>query len=258
MNFFKTIRNLFSRKPSHSGPPAYVYVYPTGKDASNSEVNPNDQVAILRRLSSFVSKKNSPVTIIFPGRPSRKIPDGAKQDGVQARFATSDQLTKVVKECITEFQKTHSIVLAADRSEFQRLADKLGIRYSFASTFTKTLDNVCGAIQRETKPQPPRRQPQPPKNATQPNTAISDATQPAAATEAGEPVALAPTDESPATDSTEPSMEYAESATENVKPESDTPASNATPSSRPKLHRHVPSQKRELTDRAILDLIDPL
>ncbi|MEI8139560.1 MAG: hypothetical protein WCI03_06805 [bacterium] len=251
MNFFKSIKNLFSRKPAQSGQPAYVYVYSPGKDASNSEVNPNDQVAILRRLSSFVSKKNSPVTIIFPGRPSRKIPDGAKQDGVQARFATSDQLTKVVKESITEFQKTHSIVLAADRSEFQRLADKLGIRYSFASTFTKTLDSVCGAIQREPKPQSPRRQPQPPKNATQPNTVISDTTQLAATTKPDESTTPAPTNESPAIDSIEPATEHAE-------PESDTPASSATPSSRPKLHRHVPSQKRELTDRAILDLIDPL
>lgn len=248
----EAIKNLFSGKPARKGPSAYVYVYSTGKDAANSEVNPNDQIAILRRLSSFVSKRNSPVTIVFPGRPSRKIPDGAKQDGVQARFATSDQLEKIVKQSIAEFQKTHSVILAAERSEFQRLADKLGIGYSFASTFTRTLDTVCGPIQRETKPQPPRK-PQPPKPAPQANDAAPDATTPSDSTpiEAtqAESGSGEVSNEAPASD---------ESAHDSAEPGTESPAPGRATSSRPKLQRHVPSQKRELTDRAILDLIDPL
>lgn len=261
---FDSIKNLFSRKPVHSGPPAYVYVYSTGKDATNSEVNANDQIAILRRLSSFVSKKKSPVTIIFPGRPSKKIPDGAKQDGVQARYATTDQLNKVVRECISEFQRTHSIVLAADRSEFQKLADKLSLRYSFASTFTKTLESVCGPIQRETKPQPPRRQAQPPKNTPQQEAASPDTTKPSElGLKAPAPIEVAsespaPTSTESAIDSHEPVTEHSEFATDNTGTVAESPAPKTVPSSRPKLHRHVPSQKRELTDRAILDLIDPL
>ncbi len=262
--FFDFVKNLFIRKPVHSGPPAYVYVYSTGKDTPHSEVNSNDQIAILRRLSSFVSKKKSPVTIIFPGRPSKKIPDGAKQDGVQARFATGDQLTKVVRESITEFKRTHSIVLAADRSEFQKLADKLGVGYCFASTFTKTLESACGALQRDQKPQPPRKQPAPQKNISAQSPATAQ-TKP----EAESPVVPAPaTDPSqiPSSENTETvggSIDPVASTTEECStvnnvatPES--PAPKTATSSRPKLHRHVPSQKRELTDRAILDLIDPL
>ena len=241
----RSIKNLFSRKPVDNGLPAYVYVFFPGKEGSNSEVNPNDQIAILRRLSSFAGKKNSPVTIIFPGRPSRKIPDGAKQDGVQARYATSDQLDKVVKQCIEEFRKTHSVVLAADRSEFQKLAEKLRIRYCLASTFTKTLDSVCGTIQRETKAQSPRRQPQSPKNAPQKGEGTPDSTQPS------EPVAVGVTNESTAPEQTE-------SAPDSIEPSSEPTSPKTADGSRPKLHRHVPSQKRELTDRAILDLIDPL
>ena len=247
MNFLNAIKNLFNRKSVRNGPTAYVYVYSTGKDASTSEVNPNDQVAILRRLSSFVSKKNSPVTIIFPGRPSKKIPDGAKQDGVQARFATSDQLEKIVKQSIAEFQKDHSVILAVDRSEFQRLADKMGIGYSFASTFTKTLDSTCGSLQRETKPQPPRRQPQPSKQEPQPDTTTPESTP-----QPSEPVTVA-TNDTPASEGTAPILEDAEHT--NDLP---APAPKTVPSTRAKLHRHVPSQKRELTDKAILDLIDPL
>ncbi len=49
-----------------------------------------------------------------------------------------------------------------------------------------------------------------------------------------------------------------ESAPDSTEPGTESPAPGRAPSSRPKLQRHVPSQKRELTDRAILDLIDPL
>lgn len=238
------ITSLFSRKAVKNGLPAYVYVFFPGKEGANSEVNPNDQIAILRRLSSFSSKKNSPVTIIFPGRPSRKIPDGAKQDGVQARYATSDQLDKVVRQSIEEFQKTHSVVLAADRSEFQKLADKLRINYCLASTFTKTLDSVCGTIQREAKAQTPRRQPQSPKNAQKKDEGTPSATKPS------DSVAVEATNESPAPEQRE--------LTPDSIPSSEPPSPKKANDSRPKLHRHVPSQKRELTDRAILDLIDPL
>jgi hypothetical protein len=61
--------------------------------------------------------------------------------------------------------------------------------------------------------------------------------------------------------SDEPSCEAPannEAPTDTTEPGSESPASGKAPSSRPKLQRHVPSQKRELTDRAILDLIDPL
>lgn len=259
-NILLAIKNLFNRKASHSGAPAYVYVYSSGKDASNSEVNPNDQIAILRRLSSFASKKNSPVTIIFPGRPSKKIPDGAKQDGVQARFATNEQLNKVVKQCVEEFRKTNSVVLAAERSEFQKMADKLGADYRFASTFAKTLDTVCGPIQRETKPQPPRK-PQPAKNVPAPSES-SEATPPVAASAETETVLGEPIIETLAPESQPFELESVEATHEPIEPisedESHPQPPKIAPSTRPKLHRHVPSQKREYTDKAILDLIDPL
>jgi hypothetical protein len=228
-------------------------VYTTGKDA-NSEINPSDQIAILRRLSSFVEKKQSPVTIIFPGRPSKKIPDGAKQDGVQARFSTSDQLEKVVRQCIAEFQNDHSVILAADRSEFQKLAAKLKIGYSLVSTFTKTLETTCGPIQRETKPQTPRRQPATQKSAQQPNDSspVSENTEVAPRANGQE----SPTN--PASEPLEQAHGNEASPISEATSSQDPAAPKPAQSSRPKLHRHVPSQKKEYTDRAILDLIDPL
>jgi len=251
MKLFDSIKSFFAQKPARNGSTAYVYVYSSGRDAS-AEINPNDQIAILRRLSSFVAKKNSPVTIIFPGVPSKKIPDGAKQDGVQARFATSDQLANVVKLSVAEFRKTHSVVLAADRSEFQKLSEKLKVRYSLASTFTKTLESVCGPLQRDSKPQPQRRQPQSPKK--EPKTVDSTpATMPSP-----EPVAIATPDETPLLENAESEPQSDPPETEGTQTVTESPSSKIPPNSRPKLHRHVPSQKRELTDRAILDLIDPL
>lgn len=242
-NFLEKILNVLRGKSAPAGPPAYVYVYTAGKGSPNSEVNPNDQVAILRRLSLFAGKRNTPVTIIFPGRPTRKIPDGAKQDGVQVRFATAEKLEAIVRQSLAEFERTHAAVLAADRSEFQKLADNRGVGYCLTSTFVKTLDSVCGPIQRESKPQQPRRQPQPPKKEIQ----ASEATMPESTPPEGAGVPAAPTTEVKTSDS----LESSESSTEPAVP-------NPEASSRMKLRRHVPSQKRELTDRAILDLIDPL
>lgn len=242
-NIIKKFLNLFHGKSSPTGPQAYVYVYTAGKGGNNSEVNPNDQIAILRRLSSFSSKKSCPVTIILPGRPTRKIPDGAKQDGVQVRFATADKLDSIVHQSLAEFKKTHAVILAADRSEFQKLADKLGIGYCLASTFSRTLDSVCGPIQREIKPPQPRRQPQPAKTEATANETAPPVAPPTEGTE----VPAAPAQEAPAADN----PEFFEPSTEPSTPQPEA-------SARMKLRRHVPSQKRELTDRAILDLIDPL
>lgn len=242
-NFFKKILNVLHGKSSPGAPPAYVYVFTAGKGSPHSEVNPNEQIAILRRLSSFSGKKNSPVTIIFPGRPTRKIPDGAKQDGVQVRFATAEQLEGIVRQSLAEFSKSHAAVLAADRSEFQKLADKLEVGYCLASTFAKTLDSVCGPIQRESKPQQPRRQPPPAKTAAK-------STQPA------QPE-MAPAAEQPTPDAPAEGADLAEHP-DVSNPSTEPSAPNPESPSRMKLHRHVPAQKRELTDKAILDLIDPL
>lgn len=210
---------------------AIVYVYASGKDASGGEVNPNDQVNVLRRLSTFSGKENIPVTIIFPGRPSRKIPDGSKQGGVQARYATGDQLRKVVNSAIADARKNHSVVIATNHPDVEKLARSEHFRHIRATTFEKALDAVAGPLHRDQpQQQSPRRQPQ--------------------------PQAIQPAKPQPAT------AEEAPAAPSGAEPEGEPPQPQPIPqkpeSVSRKLHRHDPTMKKEERDQAILDLIDPL
>lgn len=214
---------------------AIVYVYSAGKDAQNSDMNPNDQVTVLRRLSTFASKEGIPVTIIFPGRPSRKIPDGTRQNEVEARYATADQLHKVVSSVLAQARKDHSPVLATNSSEIAKIASGEHFRHIKATTFEEALDSVCGPLRRE-QPQQPRR--------SQPQAQQTQASKPAPPAPGGQPEAPPP----PA----EPRADEPAAADQ-------VPAPRPEPETPPrKLQRHDPSGKREIKDQAILDLIDPL
>lgn len=214
-----------------------VYVYSPGKEASGGELNPNDQIAILRRLSTFTGKEDIAVTVIFPGRPTRKIPDGTKQGDVQACYATNDQLRKVVEQAVREAQKERSAVLATNNPDLEALARHIRIRHIRATTFEETLDTVCGPIRRDQPQQQPRRQPQ-----QQP----------------------APSSKPPAAQPEQQSEQAPEQAAISETNGGETPeAPSLPPPPKPepnprKLHRHEPSMKREERDQSILDLIDPL
>ncbi len=231
---------------------AIVYVFEAGKEHSGGEVNPNDQVMILRRLTNFVGKENIPVTIIFPGRPSRKIPDGTKQGDVQARYATSDQLKKVVTEAVAEAKKACSAVLATNNPNVEKYARSERIRHIRATTFEESLDTICGPLRREQQQQQqPRRQPQQSQQQQQQQSTPSDKPQQSAPTadseQSGEPVqsqepAVAPSDES---NQEAPQQDY--------KPRPPRPESSI-----PRLRRYEPPLKKEERNKEILDLIDPL
>jgi len=212
---------------------AIVYVYAPGKEAPNGELGANDQIAVLRRLSTFTSKENIPVTIIFPGRPSRKIPDGTTQGDVQARYATSDQLRKVVLSSLADARKNHSPVLATNHPEMEKVAAGERVRHIRASTFEETLDSVCGPLRRE-QPQQPRRQPAPQTQQT------------------SKPQPVQP-EEAEASSSTPPSEDP--QAADPREEEISTPRPEPAPR---RLQRHEPSAKKEIRDQSILDLIDPL
>lgn len=205
-----------------------VYVYSPGKEAPNGEMGANDQIAILRRLSTFVSKETIPVTVIFPGRPTRKIPDGASQDGVKVLYATGDQLKKVVSQAVAEARKGHSAVLATNNAELEKYARGERIRHIRATTFEEALNNICGPIRREQpQQQQPRRQPQ--------------QQQPAPANKQ------------------QPAQEQNEQPGQEAPPAPSQPP--APRPAQPPLQRHrrgdAPAKKEE-RDQSILDLIDPL
>lgn len=215
---------------------AIVYTHTPGKEAPHGELNANDQIAILRRLSSFVGKETIPVTVIFQGRPSRSIPDGTKQSGVEARYATGDQLRKVVMSAISEARKTHSPVLATNLPDMEKVARSERIRHIRASTFEETLDTVCGPLRRD-QPQQQRR-PQPQKQAQQQQQSQA-------------PIPVAPQA------APEQAEEYPAPA--EPQPSEPKPAESTRPEAAPRrLQRHEPSVKKEIKDQAILDLIDPL
>jgi FtsZ-interacting cell division protein ZipA len=222
-----------------------VYVYTPGREAPNGELGANDQITLLRRLSTFVGKEAIPVTVIFPGRPTRKIPDGTSQDGVKARYATSDQMKKVVSSAIAEAKKTHSAVLATNNPDLEKLARSERIRHIHATTFEQALDNICGPIRREQQQQhQQRRQQQQPQNQT-----------PAAKPQPGQQQEQPGPQEQP--ERQEQSGEEASQA-----PSPQTQVQPPAPrQEQPGLQRHRradSSMKKEERDQSILDLIDPL
>lgn len=118
---------------------------------------PGDQLAILRRLSSFSDSEELPVTIIFMGRPLRKVPEGARQGAVVVRYAMPDQVSKVTEQAIREARKGHSPVLVSDQPDLAKLAHREHIRHILGSTFEKAMDSITGPIKKESRePREPR------------------------------------------------------------------------------------------------------
>jgi hypothetical protein len=205
---------------------AMVYVYSPGKETQNGELGANDQISLLRRLSTFVSKETLPVTIIFPGRPTRKIPDGASQSGVQVRYATTDQMKKVVGNAIAEAKKEYSVVLATNSPELEKIARSERIRHIRATTFEEALNAICGPLRRDQPQQQPQRR--------QPQSAPAQKSQPSPESNG---------DAGPEAPATQPQ------------------ANPISPKPEPVLQRHrrneAPSKKED-RDQDILNLIDPL
>jgi hypothetical protein len=136
--------------------PGLVYVFSPAKGEGH-EMPPGDQLAILRRLSSFSDSEELPVTIIFVSRPLRKVPEGSRQGAVVVRYAMPDQVAKVVEQAIGETRKTHSAVLVSDRPELEKLARRERIRHLRGSTFEKAMDAVSGPLKKESRePREPR------------------------------------------------------------------------------------------------------
>lgn len=237
------VQGWISGRTSQTGRrPAFVYVYPPGREIQNGELGANDQIAVLRRLSAFVSKEETPVTVIFPGRPSRKIPDGTTQNGVQVRYATGEQLKKVALSAITDAKRHHSPVLATNHPDLEKTARHDRIRHIRASTLEETLDMVCGPLRREQPPQQQRRQPQ---------------QQPAQQQAPPPQAAKAPSQEQEAHPSTPSESALPEAPVAGNTPSAAKPEPRPEPAPR-KLQRHEPSARNEIKDQSILDLIDPL
>jgi hypothetical protein len=152
-----SVKRLFSGSPAPKGAlSALVYVFSSGK-GPNNDMPPGDQLAILRRLSAFSDKEEMPITIIFLGRPLRKVPDGAQQGAVVVRYAMPDQIEKVTEKAISEARKTHSAVLVSNLPELEKLARRERIRHILGSTFEKAMDAINGPLRKESRePREPR------------------------------------------------------------------------------------------------------
>lgn len=136
---------------------ALVYYYAPGKGEAQDQAQA-DQLAVLRRLSSFSDKEHFPVTIVFAGRPTRKVPDGSRQGAVTVRYAMPDQVLKVVENATRELRKQHAVVIVSDRADLEKYADKEGLRRLRAATLEKTMDAVSGPLRREPRePREPRK-----------------------------------------------------------------------------------------------------
>ncbi len=204
--------------------PALVYVFSPAKGESH-DMPPGDQLAILRRLSSFSDKEELPVTIIFVGRPLRKVPEGSRQGAVVVRYAMPDQVNKVAEQAVKEARKTHSAVMVSDRPELEKFARRERIRHLRGSTFEKAMDAISGALKKESRE---TREPREPREAREPREPRGD---------------RKPQADQVPNRSTEPAASQPKST-------------ETTPSARaPQYDPPVPKKE---TDSAILDLIDPL
>jgi hypothetical protein len=209
---------------------AFVYIIKPGKhDGADGG---GDQVAILRRFATFNEKEGIPVTAVFPGRPTRKVPDGAREGGVVARYAGAEGLMKVAQQAIKDLRKAHAVIVITDLPDIVKQVSADGCTVMCTSTFEKTLEAIAGPLQR-----PPRepREPRGPREPREPREQRKSGTEPSP-------------DESQALDASEDENENQEA------PPARAPA--AAPLSR--KSQYEPNVEKKEQDRAILDLIDPL
>ena len=209
---------------SRAGNVSFVYVLAPPKQGS-AEMSADDQLAILRRLSSFAGKEDVRITAVFPGKPTRKIPDGASSSGVSVRYATAEQLQKVVEQTASEYRKQYSVVVATDDPAVEKRAHSSHMRTLRLSTFEKTLDAVAGPLKREQRDQREPRRPQ-----QQQRSSPRPAQPPASDAASGQPQAP-------------------KAGGEESKPQ-------PPPQQAPAPKRQEPPKQEK--DSAILDLIDPL
>lgn len=211
------------------GDSAMIYVLAPAK-GENHDMAPGDQLAILRRLSSFSDKEVMPITVIFVSRPLRKVPEGSRQGAVVVRYAMPDQLVNVVQQAVTEARQQHSPVIVSDRPELTEMARRANLRQLRTATFEKTLDAVCGSLKRESKePREPReqrehREPREPREQREPKEPREPRKPQETAAEAPQGGDAAPAPQKPA----------------------------------PKAAQGEPPVAKKENDAAILDLIDPL
>lgn len=213
--------------PTHTKAASFVYVVPTPRNGP-PEFPVAEQLTVLRRLSSFASKEEATVTAIFPGRPTKKMPDGSSSNGVTLRYALSDQLPKVVAEAVHAAGGNHATVLVTDDASLEKRARSSHGRTLRTATFEKALEAVSGPLRKE-QPEPRQHHPEHTRPAQQ---HAATAPQP-------QPVAPQPQAATPQ------------------------PPAETAPESKPKSQpAPQPARKSKDNDRerdsAILDMIDPL
>lgn len=209
---------------------AFIYVIKSGKQES-PEHGADEQIAMLRRFSSFSDKEGMPVTAVFPGRPTRKVPDGARQGDVSVRYAAADAVTRVVDQAAKEVAGTHRVVVVTDAPDLVKHANSTGCTVLCTSTFEKALEAVSGPLRKE------NREPREPRGNRDARKPAQGAAQPKPA-----PESPAPKDDDASTEAKKPEVSVQ-------------PAPTPTTAAARKTQYEPSVEKR---DKAILDLIDPL
>lgn len=130
---------------------ALVYVLVNAKRAAHTELCAADPGAVIRRLVSFSSREALPLSVILPGKPNKRYPDGSRQNGVMIRYATPDQLLKVTELTVKETSRDQSVVLITDSPILEKYAAAHHFKTLRLDTFDKALESVAGPLKRETR-----------------------------------------------------------------------------------------------------------
>ncbi len=188
------VKKWISGAKAASGKTTMIYVMVSPKQSGHADMYSGDPSPILRRLTAFSTREALPVTAIFPGKASRKIPDGAREDSVTVRYAMPDQLNKVIEQAVKEAGKAGSVVVVTDLPAIEKYAASHHLKTLRLETFERALESVAGPVRREIRkpeggtprpaapahdskrPQEPRKQdnhPQPAKPASNPAPATA-------------------------------------------------------------------------------------
>lgn len=195
-----------------------IYVMVSPKQQGHADMYSGDPTPILRRLSSFSAREALPVVAIFPGKASRKIPDGAHQSGVTVRYAMPDQVVKITEQSAKDAGKTSSVVVVTDHPLVEKYATNHHLKTMRLDTFEKALESVAGPVRREIRKQ-----------------------------DGGAPRPAAPQQENRRQQETRKPEEQAQHQ----------PAKPAAPPAPAATTTTLPADRKE-RDQSVLDLIDPL
>lgn len=147
------VRNWFSGAKPAAEKTTMIYVMVSPQRQGHADMYSGDPTPILHRLTSFSTREALPVVAVFPGKASRKIPDGAHQSGVTVRYTMPDQVVKITEQAAKEAGKSGSVVIVTNHPIVEKYASTHRLKTLRLDTFEKALESVAGPVRREVRRQ---------------------------------------------------------------------------------------------------------